>query len=175
MKKLFLSVLMLFVFSCSSGGGGSSGSCDDCSEDSLLGGWQLRSETIEYSSNCMLLDEEYDYHDEVWIVFDEDDTFSYFVGNPDYSDSSDECTGSYDLEDNCEIEIEFDGWDCEGAPLLNAMLFLTSGGPLDVCVDMDHETATVFGTFDLYELGAQFSDEIPEGCELTWTGEFRED
>ena len=174
MKKiLFLITLIPIVFigsSCSSGGGGDDTSCDDCDKDSIMGQWELQSETIEFSG-CPV-----DYEDEDnefpsdthFFIFDLDGNFVYHSGLPD--DIS-ECSGIYDLDEDCEAEANFDQSGCIHLDNVVGLLESSNGGPLTICSDDDGGFIAV-GEFDMHALGYP---DAQEGCVLIWTGEFRED
>jgi hypothetical protein len=132
-----------------------------------MGQWELKSETIEFSG-CPddYEDDDNEFDEEVFFTFTLD-------GNWSYSSSSSgqaECTGTYNLDDDCETEVNF-GSAC---PDLDMLVGLLENGEeyLTLCFD-DDEGVTAVGEFDLHAIG--YPPDAPEGCILTWTGEFRED
>ncbi len=170
---MFILSLLPVLFlgsSCSSGGGdGSGGGSEDCEEDSLVGTWELKSQIIVFSG-CP---DTNDFQDEDivsednkdFFVFDDDNEFDYYTGFPD-EDS--DCSGLYDVDDDCDLEIGFLFDSCSHFEPLSAALE-DRVDPL--MLDFNGEYVTIIGEFDLSDP----DQGVPEGCSVIWEALLRHD
>jgi len=170
-KILFLITLIPIVFigsSCSSGGGDGSGG-EECTEDSLVGTWELKSQTFVLTGCPVAWEDGYEESDdnEDFFVFDDDQDFDYYRTWP-FDDS--DCSGNYDVDDDCDLEIGFENDDCQFLDDLSGFLESDMEDPL--VLYFDGEFVTIRGEFDLHAMGWP---DAAEGCTVEYSAELRHD
>ena len=172
MKKiLFLITLIPIVFigsSCSSGGGDGSGG-EECTEDSLVGSWELKSQIIEFygcpDTNDFEDEDILSEDNKDFFVFDDDNEFDYHIGFPD-EDS--DCSGLYDVDVDCDLEI---GFAYDSCSYFDALAGQLEDRVDPLALEFNGDYVTIIAEFDLSDPDGG----IPEGCSVRWEALLRHD